>query len=73
MPTSKRSGTALPLVECVERLTTAGYLVLGPDNQADAATLLGVLAFGDEQPNVRQRAIDLLAAWPDELLDSGRV
>ena len=60
-----------PLHECVERLHAAGYVVLGPENAAETAVLLGMIVFpfweqipALEEETVRDRAAAVLAAFP---------
>ncbi len=55
---------SFPLVEAVEALHAEGYVVLGPENAEEAATLLGSLAYNDKLENVAWRATEVLAAFP---------
>lgn len=62
---SSAAGHRFPLSEAVEALSDAGYVVLGPENAEETATLLGALAYEDEVENASWRATQALAAFPE--------
>ena len=59
-----------PLVQAVEDLSAAGYVVLTSEQGEETAALLGALAFDDpDAEKVAERAQALLETWPVSFQD----
>lgn len=59
-----------PLVEAVERLTEAGYVVLTADQAEEITAFLGRVAFENFQENVSALAVDaqrIAENWPESV------